>query len=166
MFSITMTLMTVYALFIDDFRVIFFSKSVDDYFYGLTVLCFISFSTEIILSCLGKEKYMYSFFFWLDLMSTFSLLFDIGWVVNKFSSAVATSNAASLIKISRAGRITRVLRVIRLIRLIRIVKLYKQARIAARRKQKANVRMMEGKLTALNKEDSPFKRLTIKFGRR
>ena len=55
------------------------------------------FGLEIILSCIAKvkffyffdnykikEKYIFSFFFWLDIVSTASLLFDIEWITNSF----------------------------------------------------------------------------------
>jgi hypothetical protein len=86
------------------------------------------FTLEIILASVAKEEYFLTFFFWLDVVSTLSMLTDIGWVwdimVGENSSSKA-GNAAQLAKTSRAGRVTRVIRVIRLIRLIRIVKLYK-----------------------------------------
>lgn len=45
------------------------------------------FSIEIILSVLTKEGYFLSFFFWLDTISTISLLLDI----NMFNEAVGLS---------------------------------------------------------------------------
>lgn len=45
------------------------------------------FSIEIILSVLVKEGYFLSFFFWLDTISTISLLLDI----NMFNEAVGLS---------------------------------------------------------------------------
>lgn len=91
------------------------------------------FGIEIFLASIAKEDYFLTFFFWLDVVSTISMIPDIGWIwdlmIGQGSSSNA-SNAASLAKTSRAGRVTRVIRVIRLIRLIRIVKLYKQAKLA------------------------------------
>jgi hypothetical protein len=69
-----------------------------------------------------------TFFFWLDLVSTLSMLPDIGWfwdLVTGEGTNINATNATQLAKTSRAGRVTRIIRVIRLIRLIRIVKLYK-----------------------------------------
>lgn len=80
----------------------------------------------------ATPRYKYSFFFWLDIFSTFSMIPDIGWIQSAIidqSNGGGGSGAADLAKNSRAGRITRVIRIIRLIRLIRIVKLYKQAQI-------------------------------------
>lgn len=86
------------------------------------------FLLEIILTSIAKENYFLSFFFWLDIVSTLSMIPDIGWLWDLIigeKGQVKAGNAAKLAKTSRAGRITRIIRVIRLIRLIRIGKLYK-----------------------------------------
>jgi hypothetical protein len=127
---IFMTLMTVYALFFDDFRIIYFSKTADDVFFGITLLGIVSFSLEIIFASYAKPDYIYSFFFWLDIVSTVSMIPDCGWIWNFIigvDEGGGGQEALSLAKASRSGRVTRIIRVIRLIRLIRIVKLYKQS---------------------------------------
>lgn len=88
----------------------------------------ILFIVEIVLSSVSKEVYFLTFFFWLDLVSTISMIPDVGFIWNAMlgeGSGSKAKGATSVAKTSRAGRITRVIRVIRLIRLIRIVKLYK-----------------------------------------
>jgi len=126
---IFMTLVTVYALFFDDIRIVFFSKENDDYFFGLTLFGMICFAVEIILASISKEDYFLTFFFWLDLVSTLSMIPDCGWIWDPITGGGSTS-ATDLTGTARAGRVTRVIRVIRLIKLIRIVKLYKQAKMA------------------------------------
>ena len=128
-----MTTITVYALFGDDVRMLFFTKNADNVFYALTTLSFVSFTLELVLSCIAKDDYFMGFYFWLDLVSTLSLIMDIGWIMNagKDKSASSAKKASSLARAGRGARIGtkagRVTRVIRLIRLIRIVKLYKNA---------------------------------------
>jgi hypothetical protein len=124
-----MALITVYALFFDDLRVLLFPKEADPVFYAITLFGMVCFTAEIVLASYAKEEYLLSFFFWLDIISTLSMLPDIGWVWDPLisSGGDASADATDLAKTSRAGRVTRVIRVIRLIRLIRIVKLYKQA---------------------------------------
>ena len=126
--SIVMTIVTIYALFFDEIRILFIPKVADDAFYALTSIALILFTIEIVLASLAKPGYRFSFFFILDVVSTVSLLTDIGWIMNLVLSGA--SGILGLAKMSRAGRITRLVRVIRLIRLIRIVKLYKQAKMA------------------------------------
>lgn len=136
---IVMTLITIYALFFDDIRVIAFTKKDDDVFYGLTLLGMIAFLWEIIMASLVAEDYWLSFFFWLDLVSTVSMIPDCGWIWDPLTGGNEQSNATDLAKTSRAGRVTKVIRVIRLIRLIRIVKLYKQAKLAREKAQNLNL---------------------------
>ena len=125
-----MAVVTIYTLFFDDLRVIFLPKSADDFFFGITSIAFVLFLSEIILSCYCKKEYFNSFFFWLDLMSTFSMIADIGWIMEPINKVLGSgySDASSLAKTSRAARVTRIVRLVRLIRLVRIVKLYKQAK--------------------------------------
>jgi hypothetical protein len=125
-----MSLVTTYTLFFDDIRsAAFNSKQTDQAFWGVTMGCFILFIAEIVLSSISKRDYFLTFFFWLDVVSTISMVPDIGFIWNPMigegNSGATAKSATSIAKTSRAGRITRVIRVIRLIRLIRIVKLYK-----------------------------------------
>lgn len=71
------SLFTLYALFADDFRIICTMKTADPIFDGFTITCLCLFSLEIILGVLVKKKYLFSFFFWLDIISTVSLIIDI-----------------------------------------------------------------------------------------
>lgn len=124
-----MTIITIYALFFDDIRVLAFEKTADPVFYGFTLFGMICFTIEIMLASYAKEDYLFSFFFWLDIISTLSMVPDIGWIRDEmFGSDNQSHNATDLAKTSRAGRVTRVVRVIRIVRLVRIVKLYKQAK--------------------------------------
>lgn len=128
-----MTLVTIYALFFDDIRIIAFEVETDDIFYGITLMGIIAYTLEILFASWVKKEYLNSFFFWLDLISTLSMIPDCLWIwkyVIGVESGGSQSSALSLAKTSKSGRVTRVIRVIRLIRLIRIVKLYKQSQIA------------------------------------
>jgi hypothetical protein len=78
-----MTTLTIYALFFDDIRMIAFTRKDDDYFFTVTSLALFFFSFEIILaSYSNKDDYWLSFFFWLDVVSTLSLIPDIGWIMD------------------------------------------------------------------------------------
>ena len=136
MFVLFMTIYTIYALWFDDIRMLAFSKASDDYFYGITLVGIFCFAFEISLASFAKEEYPWTFFFYLDIVSTVSMIPDCGWITDWLSGEASgaqaaeeggADGAAQMAKTSRAGRVTRVIRVIRLIRLIRIVKLYKQA---------------------------------------
>lgn len=133
--SLFMTVITIYTLFFDDIRIILIPKVADDYFYGITSFCMLCFIVEIVLASYSKDGYVFSFFFWLDVLSTASMIFDIGWILQNLTSAGQATSASSVAKTSRAARVTRIVRLVRLIRLVRIVKLYKQAKLAQEKQE-------------------------------
>ena len=139
-----MTTVTVYALLADDFRLIFFEKEMDYYFYWMSSFSLSFFLLELFLASLATPDYFLGFYFWLDLIATLSLVTDIAWIWDPImgTSDVDASNAESAGSVARAGRsarigtrASRVARIIRLIRLIRVVKLYKNAQAAMLREQ-------------------------------
>jgi hypothetical protein len=100
-----MTSLTIYALFFDDIRMVLFSKGSDDIFYGISSMALFFFTLEIILTSYSKkDEYWLSFFFWLDVVSTLSIIPDIGWIMDSMTGANDASDATSLAKTSRAGR--------------------------------------------------------------
>jgi hypothetical protein len=46
---------------------------------GVLFACFIVFCVEILLASMFLEGYFLSFFFWVDIIGTASLVFDIKW---------------------------------------------------------------------------------------
>ena len=80
-FGIFITIITIYALFFDDIRLIAFQKKHDNVIYGITTFVLLCFTLEIILASYAKEGYFNSFFFWLDIIATASLITDIGWIM-------------------------------------------------------------------------------------
>lgn len=49
------------------------------------------FVTEILINSIVLEDFKYSFFFWLDLIATFSLIPDIKWIVDALGVLVGTT---------------------------------------------------------------------------
>ena len=123
-----MMIVTIYALFFDDLRIIFLPPSTDIVWDWVTLICIILYMAELILASIAIEGYFFSFFFWLDLVAAVSMIPDVGFLVSAYEGSSQTDNASDLAKTSRASRVTRIIRIIRLIRLIRIVKIYKQAK--------------------------------------
>lgn len=125
-FQGVMGLITIYALVGEDLRMASYTSKYDDlYFNIVTIVALNLFSFEMVCSCIGKDDYFLSFFFFLDLVATSSLLLDITWVYEVLILGGDTSVARAG-RMSRVGtRAGRVIRVIRLLRLIRIIKLYK-----------------------------------------
>ena len=124
------TLITIYALFADDIRILSCDQKYDDIFSGFTLAGIILFTIEVLVASYAKPEYIGSFFFYLDIISTITMIPDCEWIWYLIVADGGNQNATDLAKTSRAGRVTRVIRVIRLIRLLRIVKLYKQAKAA------------------------------------
>jgi hypothetical protein len=76
-----MSITTIYALFGDDLRLWFTNQGADYYFYGGLCLSFLLFTCEILINSCVVDDFKYSFFFWLDIIATLSLIPDIGWVM-------------------------------------------------------------------------------------
>jgi hypothetical protein len=134
--TIFMAIITIYALFGDDIRLVATGKSADPIFYILTIVCLIFFTVEIVMASLAQDGFFLGFYFWLDTVATISLIADIGWIWDAIvgtedfeaGNAQAASQLARASRGARLGtRAGRIVRIIRLIRLIRIVKLYKHA---------------------------------------
>lgn len=124
-------MLTIYALFFDDIRIIAFGKDQDNVFFSLSVVALFFFILEVVLSSYSVPGYICAFFFWLDILATISIIPDIGWIWDPLLGEFTGANsAASVAKTSRASRAARIIRFVRLIRLIRLVKLYKQAKLA------------------------------------
>ncbi|CAD8157087.1 unnamed protein product [Paramecium octaurelia] len=129
-FSLLMALVTIYALFGDDIRILSVNKDGDDIFFILTSICIACFTIEIVLTCIVNPAYLFNFYFWLDLISTATMILDIGWITDHwYGDEGDVQNAATLKALGKASRTARkAARVIRIIRLVRLIKLYKHAR--------------------------------------
>ncbi|KDO16520.1 hypothetical protein SPRG_17964, partial [Saprolegnia parasitica CBS 223.65] len=119
-FAGLMSAITLYCLFADDFRAAFFSKSADMGFYVVAFLCLLLFLVEFGISCRCKPDYLLSFYFYLDVLATFSLLPDIGFIWSPLTDADTVSSVSQAG--AKAGRIVRVVRVIRLVRIVKLIK--------------------------------------------
>nr|CAC81658.1 adenylyl cyclase [Tetrahymena pyriformis]CAD36506.3 adenylyl cyclase [Tetrahymena pyriformis] len=126
-FSILINVFTIYSLFADNIRIMTTRESADLGFDVCTIIALSLFAIEIIMSMIEKKDYTFSFFFWLDLLSTVSMILDI----NLLTNIMFNSGGNQINGIAKAGQASRVGskagRVVRLVRLIRIVKLYKAA---------------------------------------
>ena len=146
-FGVLITVITIYALFGDDIRLWLTEKESDDVFFGLSAVAFVLFAFELIVNSVARPGFANppSFFFWLDLLATLSLLPDIGWVWDPiealFEGGASGNDVSSQIRAGRAARAGtragRVVRVVRLIRLVRVFKLYKQCVRARQARQAA-----------------------------
>ena len=133
--TIVMALVTIYALVGDDIRMWVLSKSADPFIDGGLILSFVLFTAEIILNTVVVDEFKYSFFFWLDIIATLSLIPDIALMSDAITGALwlakpsdVSANAQPGVVIGGSAsqsKIQKVVKSLRLIRLIRIIKLYK-----------------------------------------
>lgn len=73
---------TLYALFADDFRYLTTEKEMDIFYDVFIIICVVIFGSEIVLSCFFKRAYFNSYYFYLDVISTASLILDFTPVKN------------------------------------------------------------------------------------
>lgn len=128
-----MTFLTIFALFGDDIRLWFFDEGVDSVFFSILTLSFVLFAMEILINACVLDDFKYSFFFWLDIIATVSLIPDIDFIIDWFFGMLgvpkpitsADVNPGAKIPRSSNDKLTKIIKSLRLIRLIRIIKLYK-----------------------------------------
>ena len=81
-FQIFITLLAIISLFSDDVRTAAFDASADLAFDVLHMVLIGIFLIEIVLSWIAIENYRFSFFFFLDVISTLSILLDISMITS------------------------------------------------------------------------------------
>lgn len=123
------TWVTIFALYGDDLRLYSSHKDSDPAWYALYFICLVVFAAELTINCVIHQEYKNSFFFWLDLVATLSLIPDIPWIVQPMYALYGgdestNSGNASMARAGRAARAgTRAGRIIRLVRLVKLVNL-------------------------------------------
>ena len=116
-FSNLMGILTVFALFGDDLRLAFCPPDSDESFTIIRIALFM-FILEFGLQNYVRPEYRGNFYFWLDLVSTLSLVTDIPFMMEACSPTPRTLDSDSD---SKAGAWC----ASRLVRMVRIVKLFK-----------------------------------------
>lgn len=91
--------------------------------YSILIAIFVIFCLELITMCIFEKGYMFSFFFWLDLLGTFSIIIDIAWIAQKFIPDSTNVSQGSVVRSTRAARLAS--RYGRLLRLMRIMRVFK-----------------------------------------
>jgi len=61
----------------DDIRFSATKKKDDIYFDTALIIAFVLFFGEIMVACVVIDDYKYSFFFYLDIVATLSIIFDV-----------------------------------------------------------------------------------------
>jgi hypothetical protein len=106
---------------------------------------FLSQLTSLCPYTLVIEGYLFSFFFWLDLIAILSMFPDINWIAKGIGIAgVAASVSSTNNSFSKAGR---VVRTVRLARLVRIYKIQSERKRLERIEQEQMELVRQGVLT-------------------
>ena len=126
-----MFLFTMWALLMDDFRAAALDKEADFGIACVSLFVMIVFFVEVCLRAYVQKGYFGSFFFVLDLVATFTIIFDFS---EAFSPPTTTSDAGGsdaaqqqlqMARVGRSARVgTRVGRLLRLLRVLRVLKLF------------------------------------------
>ena len=66
-------------------------KNADPYYYSGLILSFAFFTAEIFVNTVVIDGFKYSFFFWLDIIATLSLIPDIQWIMDLFGMIVGST---------------------------------------------------------------------------
>ena len=160
-FQFLINFITVYVLFADYFRVIFFDNRADMVFDVLTIFCIFVFVIELLVYLIADSKYVMSFYFFLDVISTVFLIFDITTIANTIFYSKNQNSGSEI-----ALRIGKIVRIIRLIRILKLFKSkspsggYRNFKKIIDRKTPTNDKPTESKVTKILKE-SNVKKLII-----
>ncbi len=79
-FLLLLNICTFYALFGDNLRILFFNTHADIYFNVLVILILLLFIFEVVMYLHTEKTYLLGFYFFLDIISTFFLIFDLTWI--------------------------------------------------------------------------------------
>ena len=144
-YGISISVCIFYALFADDLRILLLPPAFDYYIDLVTSFVMFLFVIEILGSIWLFKGYICSFYFFLDVISTATMVFDVGFFSsNKFLVSDSFDNYSSFFKVaqifraSRAARLgskaSRMLKVLRMIRLARLASLYKETQKKEKRR--------------------------------
>lgn len=82
LYTFLMVIFIIFALFGDDMRTALLDAPADPAVDAVLLLTVAFFSLEIIISLWVRDKYLWSFFFWLDIISTLSIICDVNFIAN------------------------------------------------------------------------------------
>lgn len=99
-FQIFVNVLTIWALFSDDIRVIAAPAEADTAFSVLAIVIMGIFVVELVMNVVAVEDYLWSFTFLLDIVGIASMVFDITWIESMLSG-----NSKSLAKAGKGARV-------------------------------------------------------------
>ncbi len=119
-FFIGINITLMFSLLSQSLKVLFFSPQADIYFDVLNCVCFLFFIVEIEIYINVERTYYKSFYFFIDLVSAFLLLFEIDLLKDLISNQYDLSNSQIIHDMSLIFRMIRVIRIVKLTRNFKI----------------------------------------------
>ncbi|KAI7843293.1 hypothetical protein COHA_003125 [Chlorella ohadii] len=125
-------LLTILILYAGSFRLAVAPKSTDPLFLAFSIFVMVFFSLEAGLTCLANPRYAKTFYFWVDVIATLSILIDIPAIMDPIINGAndgngdqqqrtGMENAAQITAAStRAARLAQVTKWMRLWNIIRL----------------------------------------------
>lgn len=108
------------------------SDDSDNALYGILTFVFICFCLESIVLSVVQPNYFLSFFFWMDIVGTISIILDIGWISESFLKT-GSSNQGSILRATRAAKLGarygRLMRILKLIKFMKFLPCFKEEEI-------------------------------------
>lgn len=99
------------------------SDTEQDSLYAVLLSVFILFMVETTIMSLFIKGYLFSFYFWMDIVGNFSMIIDIGWISDSFIPANTIATQGSVVRATRAAKLgARYGRLLRLMRIVRLAK--------------------------------------------
>ena len=133
--SVIVMVATVWSLFSTDLRVSCVPMDYDTLFEGFMMACFVFFCMEFLLACIFVPKYIFSFWFYLDIFATLTMILDIQMLASSLPDSLTGNGSESQsLQSARAGRAARVgARAGRLSRFLRLIRIAKLIKVGAKR---------------------------------
>ena len=126
MYSIFMSIITIYTIFAIDVDKAFFNVQASTYFSSVHSAAIVLFVLEILILSFTKEGYPFKFYFWIDCFSTLTMFLELIWIENLMNTSTDVTVALSFAKVTKASRLSKIgARSSKIMKLIRLVKLMK-----------------------------------------
>ena len=117
------TLLTIFALYLDDIKRLTTSQTYDKLFDLISVIIISLFLIEVILDFLVDEQYGCGLFFWIDIIGIITMILDISSISNKIiygenlEIQQINFNGLLVMKISKNLKIIRIVRITNLVKI-------------------------------------------------
>jgi hypothetical protein len=99
------------------------SDNEQDSLYAVLLSVFIIFMIETIVMSIFIKGYLFSFYFFMDLVGNVSMIIDIGWISDTFIPDNTIATQGSVVRATRAAKLgARYGRLLRLMRIVRLAK--------------------------------------------